>query len=149
MRLWRLVALVAAMVAASSIFFCFAVYIRVSSRSSTVSAMSVGEGLFGAVEFSVWGLIDGERILRIIGPDDEEAFEYRWRRPVVSEPLGVRLVRPEKRFGDVELSVSDYLARVFGDLSDYIPDHSAHAPVPYREPFGDAPQILKYKPHGL
>lgn len=51
MWLWYLVALVAAMVAASSIFFCFAVYISVSSRSSTVS---VGEGLFGAVEFSVW-----------------------------------------------------------------------------------------------
>lgn len=114
-----------------------------------MSGMTVGEGLFGAVEFSVWGLIEGERILRIIDPDGKEAFEYRWRRPVVSEPLGVRMVRPEKRFGDVGLSVSDYLARVFGELSDYIPDHSAFAPVPYREPFGDAPQILKYKTTSL
>ncbi len=107
--------------------------------------MGVGEGLFGAVEFSVWGLIAGERILRIIDPDGNDLFECRWRRPVVSEPLGVRMVRPEKRFGDVELSESDYLAKVFGELSYYIPDHSAHAPVPYLEPFDDAPRILKYK----
>ncbi len=108
---------------------------------------SVGEGLFGAVEFSVWGLIEGERILRIVGPDDTELFQYQWRRPVVSEPRGVTMVRPEERFGDVELSLAEYLRRVFGDLFDYIPEYCGFSRMPrYNGPFTDAPQIRKYQP---